>query len=68
VVPCAPAGCAWTPPACSTRYTGPDDVRERCEALVRTVTATASDVERAAIRQVAEALIAKAEQRAVAPV
>jgi hypothetical protein len=46
------------------RYPGPDDVRERCEALVRAAVATATDAERAAIRQVAEALIAQAEQRA----
>jgi hypothetical protein len=49
------------------RYPGPDDVRERCEALVRWMVETATDAERAAIRGVAEAMIAKAERKLVDP-
>lgn len=46
------------------RYPGPDDVRERCEALVARVVAAATEDERIAIRQAAEAMIAVAERRA----
>jgi hypothetical protein len=46
------------------RYPAADAVREQCEGLVQVLTATATEAERRAIRQVAEAMIAKAERRA----
>jgi hypothetical protein len=48
------------------RYPGPDDVRERCDELVARVIASATESERIAIRQAAEAMIAAAERRAAA--
>jgi hypothetical protein len=46
------------------RYPGPDNVRDRCEELVRAITGAATEEERAGIRRIAGAMIAKAERSA----